>query len=261
MTLLVALSLSAVAVAVYVSILFVTSIILARNDIADAGWGVGVLLVGLVGYVAQGGPSPLSSLILLLITIWAVRLSFRIFVRNTKKSEDVRYKKWRDTWGSWFYIRSFFQVYLLQGVLMLVVGYPLLHVVVFTENSPIGMTAIIGCIIWCIGFVLESVSDHQLDTFLANEKNVGKLMQKGLWRYSRHPNYFGEVLMWWGIWYIVLFVPFGVFAVISPLTITLLILLVSGIPLLEAHMRAHPDFEAYAKRTSVFIPLPPKKHV
>lgn len=259
MSLLFALSLSATVILVYVSFLFVTSIILKRNDIADAGWGIGVLLVGLVAYVAQGSPSPLSSLLLLLITIWAVRLSFRIFVRNAKKTEDVRYKKWRESWGSWFYIRSFFQVYLLQGALMMVVGYPLFHVVVYTEKFPIGMTAIIGSIIWCIGFVFESVSDHQLDTFLTQEKNAGKLMQKGLWRYSRHPNYFGEVLMWWGIWYIALFVPYGVFAIISPLTITFLILFVSGVPMLEAHMRTHPDFESYAKRTSVFIPFPPKE--
>ena len=113
---------------------------------------------------------------------------------------------------------------------------------------------------WILGFVFESVGDAQLARFIKDPANKGKLMQSGLWQYARHPNYFGEVLMWWGLWIIALSVPNGLYGIIGPLTITFLILKVSGIPMLEKRMEENPEFVEYKKRTSKFFPLPPKRY-
>lgn len=240
----------------YVTLLFCIALIFKRNDIADIGWGVGILLVGVSAYIKLESPPPFFLLIMALVSVWAFRLSVRILLRNIKKSEDTRYKRWRDTWGKSFYIRSFFQIYILQGMLMILVGYPLLHTAVFGGGVHLDIWTYIGVTLWCIGFFFEVVGDYQLDNFLRNRENKGKLMRTGLWKYSRHPNYFGEVLMWWGVWGITLAVPYGVFAIISPLVITFLILKVSGIPMLEKNMEKHPDFTDYKMKTSVFFPLP-----
>ena len=125
-------------------------------------------------------------------------------------------------------------------------------------SGEINLLVIIGFIVWLIGFYFESVGDKQLANFIHNPENKGKLMTEGLWKYSRHPNYFGEVTQWWGIWIIALSVPYGWVAIIGPITITILILFVSGVPLLEKKYKGRSDFEAYKKRTSIFIPLPPK---
>jgi steroid 5-alpha reductase family enzyme len=251
----------ALCVLLYVSVLFLISLVLKRNDIADVGWGMGIFIVAFVGYLEQLAPSVTASIVLLLVAVWAFRLSVRIFRRNSKKEEDERYRKWRTAWGSWVFFRSYLQVYLLQGVLMICVGYVAVHVSVFGLSTIATPWLVGGVLLWSIGFFFEGVSDYQLDRFLAQPQNSGKLMMSGLWRYSRHPNYFGEVLLWWGIFCIVAPVPYGIYAIISPITITFLILKVSGIPMLERNMSSHPDFEIYKQQTSVFIPLPPKKHV
>lgn len=248
------------------TILFVVSLLIKRNDIADVAWGTGILLVGLLGYLTHSGYDSVGSmsvatLLLVLYALWGVRLTYRIGKRNLKKrEEDYRYKKWRDTW-KFFYVRSYFQVYLLQGALMLVVGSPLLIVGLYD----LGVTAVseilvyVGLSVWIIGFFFEVIGDYQLDEFIKNPKNKGRVLQSGLWKYSRHPNYFGEVTMWWGIWLTVASLPMSILALISPVAITFLILKVSGIPMLEKKFAGNPEFETYKKRTSVFFPLPPKR--
>jgi steroid 5-alpha reductase family enzyme len=168
-------------------------------------------------------------------------------LRNLKKSEDFRYKQWRDTWGKWFYLRSFFQVYLLQGLLMIVIGYPFIHAAVYGADSQLGILSVLGVAVWCVGYFFEVVSDYQLDVFIKNPANKGAVMDQGLWQYSRHPNYFGEVTMWWGVWLITLPFPFGLYTIVSPLAITFLILNVSGVPLLEKKFAGNPKFEEYKK--------------
>jgi steroid 5-alpha reductase family enzyme len=242
---------------VFVTLLFVLSIVIARNDIADIAWGVGVLSVGLTSASVHGAAG-VSFLILLLATVWGVRLAVRIFFRNVRKSEDARYRVWRETWGKWFYPRSYFQVYLLQGFLMLMVGYPLLHAVLYANGVPLGPFAYLGILVWCIGFFFEVVGDYQLDAYLKLPVKPSPVMESGLWKYTRHPNYFGEVTMWWGIWLMIAMTPMSYVALIGPLTITFLILKVSGIPMLEKRFEGNPDFETYKKRTSAFFPLPPK---
>lgn len=245
-------------IAGFVSLLFVISVIIKRNDIADVAWGFGIFLVALISYV-DGPHNGLTTLLTLLAGLWGLRLTVRIGWRNLKKDEDYRYKKWRDSWGAWFYPRSFLQVYLLQGILMVIIGYPFVHAGVYGESADVGWVALVGVAVWVVGYFFEVVGDYQLDQFIANPDNKGKIMDQGLWRYTRHPNYFGEVTMWWGILLIVLCLPLWYYALISPLVITFLILKVSGVPMLEEKFAGNPAFEAYKKRTSVFIPLPPKE--
>jgi steroid 5-alpha reductase family enzyme len=241
----------------FVSLLFVLSVFIKRNDIADIAWGTGIFLVSWMAYL-ESSQSVLTTILLCLAGLWGIRLTIRILLRNIKKSEDYRYKVWRDSWGKWFYLRSFFQVYLLQGFLMLLVGYPFVHFAVYGSNESFSVWSVAGIFIWSVGYFFEVVGDYQLDKFIQNPENKGKIMNKGLWRYSRHPNYFGEVTMWWGIWILVAPVSLSYLALISPLTITFLILKVSGVPMLEKKFAGDPKFEQYKNETSVFFPLPPK---
>lgn len=250
----------------FMTFLFVVSVIIKRNDIADVAWGTGILLVGLVGYASHQVPddvggSGIALILLCLYTIWGVRLTFRIGKRNLAKSEeDYRYKQWRDTWGKWFYIRSYLQIYMLQGALMMVVGAPLLVVGFFD----LGMYRLpetflyAGLLVWLIGFFFEVVGDWQLDRFTKSKPQAGTILSSGLWKYSRHPNYFGEVTCWWGIWLMILPLPMSSIALMSPIAITFLILKVSGIPMLEKKFEGNPQFEEYKERTSAFFPLPPR---
>ncbi len=240
----------------FVTILFILSLILKRNDIADIAWGIGILLVASTSYILNTEKNVLVSILLVLVALWGLRLSIRIFLRNIQKGEDYRYKKWRDEWGRWFYIRSYFQIYLLQGFLMVVVGYSVVHANVYAGNQSVGMLAILGILVWCVGYFFEVVGDFQLDQFIKSKPTEGTILSTGLWKYTRHPNYFGEVTMWWGLWLIVSIFPFGYIALISPLMITFLILKVSGIPMLEKRFEGNSAFEAYKKRTSAFFPLP-----
>lgn len=242
---------SLAAVFVYVTVWFVMSRILKRNDVADVAWGPGIFVVALVGFMYGG-----SALITALIGIWALRLAGRILARNIKKEEDRRYVELRRAWGKWDFLISYLQVFLLQGLLMVFVGYGALHAAAFGMGwVPFVLT---GALVWVVGFVFETVGDYQLDQFLSKKENKGKIMRYGLWKYTRHPNYFGEVTQWWGIFIMLIGSPLWFFGLISPITITILILGISGIPMLEKGFVGNPEWEAYKKRTSAFFPFFPR---
>jgi len=250
-------TITAASILVYMTGWFIAAQVRGRNDIADVAWGLGFILAAVVSLLA-GGTYPLRGVLVSgLVLIWGVRLALHIHGRNRGKGEDKRYRKWREEWGKWFVPRSFLQVYMLQGILLLVVSTP----VIFVNQAPaapLGWLDLLGLVIWLYGFGFESIGDWQLLKFIRNPDNKGKLMTSGLWRYTRHPNYFGEVTLWWGLWLMILTLPGGWLAVIGPLTITFLILKVSGIPMLEKHYEGRADFEEYKRRTSAFFPLPPK---
>lgn len=236
---------------------FVISLLKKRNDVADIAWGLGFILLTWVSLITSQNYSFRPLITSLLVTLWGLRLAWHISSRNIGKSEDYRYLQWRKEWGQWFFIRSYFQVYLLQGVFLFMIILPVL-LINKTSNQVLNVIDFIGIVVWIVGFIFESVGDAQLKQFIKNPQNKGKVMQSGLWQYTRHPNYFGEVTLWWGIWIISLNVNNGWLGIIGPLTITVLILFVSGIPLLEKKYAGRADFEKYKKRTSVFFPLPPK---
>jgi steroid 5-alpha reductase family enzyme len=184
-------------------------------------------------------------------------LAIHIAKRSKGKEEDFRYKKWRKEWGRYLLIRSYLQVYVLQGFFMMLISLPIL-IVGFSTPQSLNAFSIIGLFMWLIGFAFEAIGDYQLSVFIKNKKNKTDIMQTGLWRYTRHPNYFGEVLLWWGIFVITLPLQNGFLGIISPLTITFLLLYVSGIPMLEAKYKDNALFQEYKRRTSAFFPLLPK---
>lgn len=242
---------------VYMSLWFVVSLIKKRNDVADVAWGLGFVLVATTSFFLSGDSGLRGLLVIALVGIWGLRLAWHIHLRNRGKAEDYRYLAWRKEWGKWFYLRSYAQVYLLQGVLLFLIVFPVLLINKSTATA-LGILDMFGVVVWLIGFYFEAVGDAQLARFIKNPDNKGKLMQSGLWAYTRHPNYFGEVTQWWGIWLIALSVSGGWLGIIGPITITILILKVSGIPMLEKKMEQNPDFAEYKRRVSVFIPLPRK---
>lgn len=234
---------------------FIISIAYKRNDVADMAWGLGFIFVAWFTFLIFGSSSK-ALLVNSLVTIWGIRLASHIYRRLKTKPEDARYKAWRESWNN-FYLRSYLQVYLLQGLFMFLISIPVIFINKMTGD--IALIDLIGTLVWIFGFYFESTADRELSEFVKNPENKGKLMDKGLWKYSRHPNYFGEVMQWWGIFLVGVFTKGGFLTIIGPLTITFLILFVSGVPLLEKKYAGRPDFEEYKKRTSVFIPLPPKK--
>jgi len=240
----------------YMIFWFIISLIKKRNDVADIAWGLGFILMAWSSFFFSDF-SYKALLVNSLVTIWGLRLAWHIYQRNKKKPEDSRYLAWRKTWQH-FYLRSFFQVFMLQGVLLFLISLPVIFINRSLSNH-FGLLEFVGLMLWGIGFYFETTADKQLKEFLAKPANKGKLMTSGLWQYSRHPNYFGEVVQWWGIFIIALSLPSSLLTIIGPLTITILILFVSGIPLLEKKYAGRADFEAYKKRTSIFIPLPPRK--
>lgn len=242
---------------VYMNFWFVLSLIKKRNDVADVAWGLGFVLITWASFFISGTYGVRGLLVGILVSLWGLRLAIHIHKRNKGKAEDYRYLAWRKEWGRWFFIRSYFQVYILQGVFLFLVVLPVLLI---NKNSvsAFGFLDMIGVLVWLFGFYFEAVGDSQLAGFIKNPENKGKLMQSGLWSYTRHPNYFGEVTQWWGIWIVALSVPNGLFGIVGPLTITFLILKVSGIPMLEKKMAENPEFADYKRRVSVFFPLPPK---
>jgi steroid 5-alpha reductase family enzyme len=238
---------------------FLFALAKGRNDVADTAWGIGFIVAAASSFFLYGAHIDRALVVLVLITIWGSRLAYHIHRRNRNRTEDPRYKAWRDAWGSWFYVRSYLQVFLLQGALLLLIVSPALIMGAYRGTTVLTIFDILGLLIWIKGFAFESIGDAQLRKFIADPANKGKIMDRGLWKYTRHPNYFGEVLQWWGIFVIGLSVPNGIWGIIGPLTITFLILKVSGVPLLEKAFAGKPGFEEYKRKTSVFIPWFPKQ--
>lgn len=242
----------------YMTAWFVVAVIIRRNDVADIAWGQGFVLLAWISYSISPIKTPSGLVINILITIWGLRLAWHIFQRNRRKTEDERYAVWRREWGKWFYVRSYVQVFILQGIFLYLIAIPMFYHHLVATRQTFTMVDGLGFMVWVFGFCFESVADSQLKRFVSRKENKGHIMTSGLWRYSRHPNYFGEVMQWWGIFLYAVGLPGGFITVIGPLTITCLILFVSGVPLLEKKYAGRSDFEKYKKETSVFIPLPPK---
>ena len=234
---------------------FMVSIYYRRNDIADLAWGMNFVILAWSAFFLSGF-SWLSLGVNWLVTLWWLRLAWHIGMRLQRRDEDERYRTYRLEWRH-FFLRSYFQVFILQGILLFLISSSIIFINLSVSNI-IPLTAWIGWIVWSIWFYCEYRADRELRIFRESPENRGKVLQTGLWKYSRHPNYFWEVTQWWGLWIIATSLPWGLFTIISPITITILILFVSGIPLLEKKYEHRGDYEAYKKKTSVFIPLPPR---
>lgn len=241
----------------YMNVWFLLSLYVKRNDVADIAWGIGFIFLSLLS-LTQTAFSLRGSILFILVSIWGIRLARHILLRNRNKPEDFRYKNWRTDWGKWVFIRSYLQVYILQGTFMFIIALPILLSNNSTQTT-FSLMNMVGIVVWCIGFFFESTADNQLKIFRQNVKNRGKILQTGLWKYSRHPNYFGEVTLWWGVWLVSLNGQYSLLSLLGPITITFLILFVSGVPLLEKKYANRADFQKYKMKTSIFFPLPPVK--
>ncbi|MGD8385907.1 MAG: DUF1295 domain-containing protein [Desulfobacteraceae bacterium] len=236
------------------------SLILRDASIADVFWGLGFVLVVWVTFFLADGYLLRKVLLTVLVSLWGLRLAVHIGWRKRGKEEDRRYQAWRTRHGKAFWWVSLFTVFGVQGLLLWVISLGVQAGQVAPEPARLGGLDAAGTLVWLVGFVFEVVGDLQLARFKADPENRGHVMDRGLWAYTRHPNYFGESLMWWGIFLIVLSTPHSLWTVISPITITFLLLRVSGVTLLEKSIEeTRPAYRAYKENTSAFLPWFPKK--
>jgi steroid 5-alpha reductase family enzyme len=215
-------------------------------SIVDVIWGPAFVVVAWIGVAVEGGDRRL--LLAVLVTLWGLRLGLHLFARKLReRREDPRYGAWRERHGDRFPLVSLVNVFLLQGALVWVVSLP----VQAAGDSPVPW---LGVAVWAVGLAFEALGDRQLAAFKASPENRGRIMDRGLWRYTRHPNYFGDFLVWWGLY----LVSGAWWAVIGPLVMTVLLTRVSGKDHLERAMGARPGYADYVSRTSGFVPLPPR---
>ena len=252
--------LAAAAVVGLMVVVWIVSVLVRDASIVDIVWGPGFVLVAAVALIAGEGFAPRRALVMALVGTWGIRLGVHIARRNLGKGEDRRYRAFRARWGERFWWVSLFTVFLLQAVLMLVVSLPILAAGAGRTPARLGWLDLAGTLVWAAGFAFESIGDAQLARFKRDPANRGAVMDRGLWRYTRHPNYFGDALVWWGLGIIGLATPFGPWALIGPALMTFLLVRVSGVALLERDIaERRPGYAEYVRRTSAFIPRPPKR--
>lgn len=250
---------SALSLWVCVTALSLFAIRRKRNDVADVFWGPGFVVVGLAAAATKGFSILGLTEILICgaIFIWALRLSLHIGRRFAHESvEDSRYQKMRAGWGEAWRLQSYLKVFLLQAVILYIVALPLTYTIATAPRDTTNLV-LFGFGVWIFGFIFGALADEQLRRFKAEPANKGRLMDQGLWSWSRHPNYFGEVTQWWGIFLMAVTVE-SLWLIVSPVLITFLILKVSGISLMESAMASRPGFAEYQDRVSAFLPRPPR---
>jgi steroid 5-alpha reductase family enzyme len=230
-------------------------------SIVDIVWGLGFVVIAWVTKAIAKGDVTRQWILVALTTIWGVRLAGYLFRRNHGNGEDYRYKAMRKHYGPKFPIISLVSVFGLQGVLMWVVSMPLQLGMMRPSPKGIGILGVIGIVVWIIGFAFETVGDAQLKKFKADPASKGQVMKSGLWAWTRHPNYFGDFCMWWGLFLIaVVGGGFALASVIGPLVMSGLLIKVSGVAMLEKTIgRRRPGYAEYVASTSAFFPRPPKR--
>ncbi len=243
----------AVALAAF-SVVWLISLVLKNASIVDVFWGPGFVLVGsYYALVVVDRPTMRGLVVLLLVTAWALRLALHIGFRNAGSGEDFRYRRWREEAGRNFWWISLVKVFLLQALVLWIVSSPLL-LAHLGGREPFSVLDVVGLVIWAFGFVFEAAADFQLNRFKKDPANTGRVMRSGLWSFSRHPNYFGEAVMWWGIALLTL-ASGGWLAFISPLMVTFLLLRISGVTMLDAALaERRPGYEDYIASTPAFVP-------
>lgn len=244
------------------TLLWLLSLVLKDASIIDIFWGPGfVIQAWYYFFFVSPGPGNFRNVLLcLLVSIWGLRLALHIGIRNWGKGEDFRYQEWRKEGGKNYWWISFLRVFLLQGLLMWIIGSLLL--VAQSEPRMLVITGLDGLAVlfWLVGFYFEAVGDWQLVKFKSNPANRGKVMNQGLWRYTRHPNYFGDALIWWGFSLFAVQVPQGIYFLFAPVLMTFLLVKISGAALLESTLiERRPQYADYIRKTSAFIPWFPKK--
>ena len=248
-------SINLTAVILMMMIGWLLSLVLKNVTVVDSLWGLGFVLIAWLTFFLTDGFFGRKLLIALLVTLWGLRLCIYMTWRNWGKREDPRYGSWREKSGKHFWIVSLFKVFLLQSVFLWAISLSLQYGAASKTPEIITWLDLCGVSLWTVGFIFETVGDWQLAAFKSNAANKGKVMDRGLWRYTRHPNYFGECLMWWGIFLIAFSAPNSWWTILSPLTITAVLLKMTGIPLTEKTILGHrPGYKEYIQQTPAFFP-------
>ena len=251
-------NLAAVTTMMYVG--WLISILHDNVTVVDSLWGLGFILVAWLTYFQSDGFWGRNILIATLVTVWGLRLSIYLSIRNWGKGEDPRYGGWRKKSGDNFWLVSLFKVFILQALFLWVISLVLQIGQLAGKPAAFTWLDIIGTVIWLVGFLFESLGDSQLARFKSDPTNKGRVMSEGLWAYTRHPNYFGEFLVWWGLFMITLATPGSWWTILSPVIVTLVLLKMTGIPLTEkALIERRPGYGDYVRRTSAFVPWRPAK--
>ena len=232
-----------------------------RNvNIVDSLWGMGFFLIAWLTFFLSDGFWTRKLLIAVLVSLWGIRLSAYLSWRNWGKGEDPRYGLWREKSGDRFWLVSLVKVFILQALFLWVISIVLQVGQMAATPDSLTWLDITGMVVWAIGLAFESLADWQLARFKMDPANKGQVMDRGLWAYSRHPNYFGEFLVWWGMYLIALATPNGWWTILSPAIVTAVLLKMTGIPLTEQQLvKKRPGYSDYIKRTSAFFPWPPAK--
>ncbi len=237
--------------------LWLISLAVRDASIVDPFWGPGFAVVAWVVYARADDPGTRGLLVTMLVTIWALRLGVHLAVRNLGHGEDFRYQAMRRHWGRRFWIISLGTVFLLQGALMWIVSLPVQ--VAMVDGGSAGILAWIGAGVWAVGLFFETVGDWQLRRFKADPGNAGRVMDRGLWRYTRHPNYFGDFTVWWGIFLVTITSVAHLWTIVGPVVMSILLMRVSGVPMLERSIATRrPGYAEYVARTAAFFPRPPR---
>lgn len=227
-----------------------------NNSIVDIFWGTGFFIVALIGFFYSEGPTLPQYIMLTMVGIWSLRLSIHIFLRNRGKKEDWRYRQMRKKWKHPA-LGAFLQVFLLQGILILLISMPVL-VVMSSGQAGKPIIQWLGVTLFLAGFLIEAIADGQLRHFLKSPQHP-RFLTTGLWSLSRHPNYLGEAILWWGLALFALSHPFGGLGLISALVVTLLVRYISGVPYHEKKHAQNPEWQAYSRRTPIFLPWKSKQ--
>jgi len=240
--------------------LWLISLLLKNSSIVDIFWGLGFVLAGWLYFVlTPNGFLPRKLLLMAIASIWGLRLFLHILLRNWGTPEDFRYQKMRQEGGANWWIISLLRVFVLQGTLMWLISAPLLAAQFYVKSPQLTVLDFAGLAVWLVGFFFESVGDLQLTAFRKDPANKGKLLNTGVWRYTRHPNYFGDSAQWWGF-YLIALAAGGWWTVFSPIIMTLFLVKVSGVALLEKTLtNTKPGYAEYIASTSAFIPWFPKQ--
>ena len=242
---------------IIVTILWIYSLYSKKADIIDTYWGLSFLFVSLLIFYKENNNFLLNYITLMIIAAWSLRLSIYLYLRNHNKSEDIRYIKLKKKYGNF---GMYLIAYLTQVILIAIVSLPIQFLLISKVNIEVNFISYFGIILSISGILIESLADLQLSKFKSNIKNQGLLMNRGLWYYSRHPNYFGDSLFWWGIFLISFSVTFNFFVIISPVLMTYFLLKISGVSMLESQIKHTKEgYKEYIDTTSSFIILPKKK--
>lgn len=248
----------------FMTIVFLIADRLKRYDLVDSAWGLVFIVIALTSYLRQTYEIvlyDLKLLVLLLVSLWGVRLSWHIFTRFMRsREEDPRYTEIRRSWKGNEKLNAYTRIYVVQAILATFISLPILFIGV-SSGSQLPYIVALGFIIWLLGFMIEIISDKQLKQFTQDSKNGNKIMQSGTWKYSRHPNYFGEITLWFGVYTIAAATPYGWASAFGWLVISYLILHISGLPPSEKRLSRRDGWAGYKKRTSIIIPLPPRSAV